>query len=247
MQRFKLTIEYDGTPFVGWQSQANGRGVQDALQEAVFKFCGEEVRVGGAGRTDTGVHARGQVAHVDIARPTTADELRDALNAHLRPEPVSVLLAEAVPETFDARFSAIERRYLYRLIDRRAPLALERNRAWQVARVLDVAAMHQGAQHLVGRHDFTTFRASQCQALSPVKTLDEVAVTREGGEIHITARARSFLHNQVRSIVGTLKMVGEGRWAPDDVKRALEATDRSACGPVAPAHGLYLMQVIYPD
>lgn len=245
MQRYKLTIEYDGTPFVGWQKQDNGRGVQDAIADAVHRFCGERVTVAGAGRTDTGVHALGQVAHIDIARDTDANTVRDALNFHLKPEPVAIIAVQAVDNEFDARFSATRRHYLYRIINRRAPLTVDRHRAWQVAVPLDVTPMDEAAQLLVGQHDFTTFRAAQCQAASPVKTLDALDVRREADAIVITARARSFLHSQVRSFAGTLKAVGEGKMTPRDVQRALEARDRSRCAAVAPADGLYLMRVDY--
>ncbi|CDO58280.1 tRNA pseudouridine synthase A [Candidatus Phaeomarinobacter ectocarpi] len=244
-QRYKLTIEYDGTPFVGWQKQDNGRGVQDAIADAILGFCGEHVTVAGAGRTDTGVHALGQVAHIDIERETDADTVRDAINFHLKPQPISILLAEAVSPDFDARFSAVKRHYLYRIINRRAPLTVDRHRAWQVPVPLDAQLMDEAAQQLVGKHDFTTFRAAQCQAASPVKTLDALDVRREGEAIVITARARSFLHNQIRSFAGTLKSVGEGKMSVRDVRAALEARDRSKCGPVAPPDGLYLMKVDY--
>ena len=246
MPRYKLTIEYDGAPFVGWQSQANGTAVQDVLTQAIEGFCGERVTVHGAGRTDAGVHALGQVAHIDLTGGVGPDTLRDAVNAHLRPAPVAVLDAEEVPAEFDARFSAIKRRYRYRIVNRRAPLALDRGRAWLVHVPLDAGAMHNAAQTLVGRHDFTTFRSTQCQAKSPVKTLDELVVSRYGTEIEIVAAARSFLHNQVRSLVGTLKLAGEGKWTSRDVKSALDARDRAACGPVAPPDGLYLERVDYP-
>ena len=247
MPRYKLIIEYDGAPFVGWQSQANGAGVQDALSAAVEKFCGERVTVFGAGRTDTGVHARAQVAHVDLARAVAPDKLRDAINHHLKPLPVAVREAAGVDDSFDARFSAIRRHYRYVIVNRRAPLALDRGRAWGVPVPLDADAMHEGAQRLVGKHDFTTFRSAQCQAQSPVKTLDVARVTRAGEEIEIVCVARSFLHNQVRSIAGTLKLVGEGKWTPADVAAALDTRDRAACGPVAPPDGLTLMQVDYPE
>lgn len=245
MPRYRLTIEYDGTPFVGWQRQANGRSVQEAIEEAIAAFSGEMVVVKGAGRTDTGVHALGQVAHIDLARDWPADTVRDAVNAHLRSELVAVLAAEAVGEDFDARFSAVRRHYLYRIIDRRAPPVLDRERAWGVKMRLDVEAMHAAAQTLVGRHDFTTFRASGCQAKSPVRTLDRLDVSRQGGEIAVRASARSFLHSQVRSMVGALKKVGEGRWPVKAVGDALAARDRTRSGPVAPAHGLYLVAVDY--
>ncbi len=210
--RFKLTIEYDGGPFVGWQRQATGLSVQEAIETAITAFSGETVTVKGAGRTDSGVHALGQVAHIDLAGTWDADTVRDALNAHLRPNPVAILAAEEAAPDFDARFSATKRHYLYRLSERRAPPILDRGRVWWVAQPLDVEAMHEAAQALVGQHDFTTFRSSECQAKSPVRTLDKLEVTRAGGEITVRATARSFLHNQVRSMVGTLKKVGDGKW-----------------------------------
>ena len=245
MPRYRLTIEYDGAPFVGWQMQENGVSVQGVLTAALGAFTGETVAVHGAGRTDAGVHARGQVAHVDLAKAWDTDTVRDAINAHLRPHPVAVLAAEIAAEDFDARFSARKRHYLYRIVNRRADLALERQRAWRIGRPLDAAAMHAAAQHLVGKHDFTTFRAAECQAKSPVKTLDRLDVARDGNDIRVHASARSFLHTQVRSMVGSLAMVGEGRWSGDDLAGALAARDRAACGPVAPPDGLYLMQVDY--
>jgi tRNA pseudouridine38-40 synthase len=245
MPRYKLTIEYDGTPFVGWQVQDNGMSVQGVVADAVLAFAGERAAVGGAGRTDAGVHALGQVAHVDLAKDWPPDTVRDALNAHLRPHPVAVLLAERVADDFDARFSAIRRHYRYRIINRRADLALEVQRAWRVPRPLDATAMHDAAQRLVGRHDFTTFRSTECQAKSPVKTLDRLDVTRDGDEVDVIAVARSFLHNQVRSMVGSLVHVGEGKWSTDDLAAALAARDRTACGQVAPPHGLYLVRVEY--
>jgi tRNA pseudouridine38-40 synthase len=244
--RYKLTIEYDGGPFVGWQRQANGRSIQQAIEEAVAAFSQEEIVLKGAGRTDAGVHALGQVAHIDLARDWDTDTIRNAINAHLRPEPVTILAAERVPAEFDARFSAVKRHYLYRITDRRAPPALDRGRIWHVPQPLDEAAMHLAAQSLLGRHDFTTFRSSECQAKSPVRTLDRLDVSRQGGEIAIRASARSFLHNQVRSMVGALKKVGEGKWPVGEVAAALAACDRSRSGPVAPAHGLYLVAVDYP-
>jgi tRNA pseudouridine38-40 synthase len=246
MPRTKLTIEYDGGPFVGWQRQANGRSVQQAIEEAVLRMAGEMVTIRGAGRTDAGVHALGQVAHLDLARDWPPDTLRDGLNAHLRPEPVAVLRAERVPENFDARYSALRRRYLYRMMTRRAPPALERGRVWHLSRPLDAVAMQRAAERLIGTHDFTTFRSTECQAKSPVRTLDRLAVFKSGDEIAVEATARSFLHNQVRSMVGSLKLVGEGKWTPGDLQRALEARDRTACGPVAPPQGLYLVRVDYP-
>jgi tRNA pseudouridine38-40 synthase len=245
MPRYKLTLEYDGTPFVGWQLQENGMSVQGRLAQAVKDFSGEEVVPRGAGRTDAGVHATGQVAHFDLAKDWPPGKVRDALNAQLRPEPVSVLACERAADDFDARFSAQARHYLYRIIDRRAPLALERDRTWGVFRKLDAKAMHDAAQVLVGHHDFTTFRSTECQAASPEKTLDRLDVSRHGEVIRIEASARSFLHNQVRSIVGSLKAVGEGRWTKADLGKALRAKDRAACGPVAPACGLYLVKVDY--
>jgi len=245
MLRYKLTIEYDGGPFVGWQRQENGISVQQALEQAITAFSGETVVVKGAGRTDAGVHALGQVAHIDLARDRTPDVVRDAINANVRPHPISVISAEAVGDDFDARFSAIRRHYLYRILQRRAPPALDRGRVWWVSQALDVAAMHETAQALVGKHDFTTFRSSQCQAKSPVKTLDRLDVSREGEEVIVRATARSFLHNQVRSMVGTIKRVGEGGWPVAAVGEALAARDRARSGPVAPAEGLYLVAVEY--
>jgi tRNA pseudouridine38-40 synthase len=245
MPRYKLTIEYDGRPFVGWQVQDNGPSVQGVLAAAIAAFCGEEAKVQGAGRTDAGVHALGQVGHVDLAKDWDEDTVRDALNAHLRPHPVAVLKAERVADTFDARFSAIQRHYRYRIICRRADLTFERGLAWRVAKPLDSAAMHAAAQRLVGRHDFTTFRHAECQAKSPVKTLDRLAVECNADEIDVTASARSFLHTQVRSMVGALALVGEGKWTADDVSVALEKRDRTACAPVAPPDGLYLTRVDY--
>ncbi len=245
MPRYKLTIEYDGTPFVGWQVQDNGVSVQGVLAEAVLAFAGERAVVGGAGRTDAGVHALGQGAHVELSKDWPPDTVRDALNAHLRPHPVAVLAAERVADDFDARFSAIKRDYLYRIVNRRADLALDAHRAWRVPRPLDAAAMHDAAQRLVGRHDFTTFRSTECQAKSPVKTLDRLDVARDGDEVRVTASARSFLHNQVRSMVGSLVHVGEGKWSGDDLAAALAARDRAACGQVAPPQGLYLVRVEY--
>jgi tRNA pseudouridine38-40 synthase len=245
MPRYKLILEYDGTPFVGWQMQDNGPSVQGRLASAIRAFSGEDTIPRGAGRTDAGVHACGQVAHFDLAKHWPTDKVRDALNAHVRPDPISVLACERVAGDFDARFSATARHYLYRIVTRRGPLALDRNRAWHVVHALDAPAMHVSAQGLVGNHDFTTFRSTECQAASPVKTLDRLAVTQTGDEIMVEASARSFLHNQVRSMVGSLKLVGEGRWTAADLKHALDACDRSACGPVAPACGLYLMRVDY--
>jgi len=245
MPRYKLTIEYDGRPYVGWQQQENGRSVQQAIEEAILAFTGETIVVGGAGRTDAGVHALAQVAHVVLTKMWSPDRVRDAVNAHLRAESITVLVVEAVSDDFDARFSAVRRHYLYRILDRRAPPALDRGRVWHVAGRLDAESMHAAAQALVGRHDFTTFRAAECQARSPLRTLDRLDVMRQGEEIVVRASARSFLHSQVRSMVGTLKKVGEGRWPPNAVAEALAARDRARCGPVAPAHGLYLLGVDY--
>lgn len=245
MPRYRLTLEYDGTPFVGWQVQASGVSVQGRLAEAIQKFSGESADVRGAGRTDAGVHARGQVAHVDLAKAWPPDTVRDAVNFHLKPDPIAVLDCALAGDDFDARFSATARHYLYRIVTRRGTLALDRNRAWRVAHALDVGAMHAAAQVLVGRHDFTTFRAAGCQARSPVKTLDRLDVTDDGEEVRIQASARSFLHHQVRSMAGSLKHVGEGKWSMDDMRAALEARDRARCGVIATAAGLYLMRVEY--
>ena len=246
MPRYKLIIEYDGAPFIGWQMQERGLSVQGALMAAAQAFCGEPVKVLGAGRTDTGVHALGQVAHVDLAKDWPTDTVRDALTARLRPHPVAVLDAAIVALDFHARFSAIARHYEYRILTRRAPPALDRGHVWHVGRALDVAAMQEGARLLLGSHDFTTFRAAECQAKSPVKTLDRFDVSRQGDEVVFYASARSFLHHQVRSMVGSLKLVGEGKWRPHSMAAALNARDRSACGPVAPPEGLTLITVDYP-
>ena len=246
MPRYKLTIEYDGTGFVGWQRQANGLSVQEALETAVTRFSGKQVPVHGAGRTDAGVHALGQTAHLDLPKAVPPEVLRSAVNHHLRPAAISVLAAEPASEDFDARLSATCRIYLYRILNRRAPPALDRGRVWQVSPALDVEAMRAGARHLIGHHDFSTFRDSLCQSKSPLKTLDVLELRRAGDEIHIEALARSFLHRQVRNMAGTLKLVGLGRWHPDDVARALAARDRRAGGPTAPPEGLYLVEVRYP-
>jgi tRNA pseudouridine38-40 synthase len=243
--RFRLTIEYDGGPFVGWQRQDNGPSVQGALEDAIEQFSGSRVTVTGAGRTDAGVHALGQVAHFDLEKEFTADKVRDALNHFLRPSPVVVLEAAIAADDFHARFSATGRHYLFRILNRRAQPALDAGKVWHVTARLDADAMHAAAQALVGQHDFTTFRAAECQAQSPVKTLDRIDVSRRGEEIHLETSARSFLHHQVRSFVGSLKLVGEGKWSPRDLKDALEACDRSACGPVSPPDGLYLVKVDY--
>jgi tRNA pseudouridine38-40 synthase len=243
--RYKLTIEYDGAPFAGWQIQADRPTVQGVLTAAVEALSGEKTLVQGAGRTDAGVHARGQVAHVDLAKDWDTDTVRDALNAHLRPNPVAIVSAERVADGFNARTSAVRRHYLYRIINRRADLTLDAGRAWRVPRPLDAAAMHAAAQRLVGKHDFTTFRSTECQAKSPVKTLQQLDVERAGNDVVVTASARSFLHSQVRSMVGSLVMAGEGKWSADDLSRVLAAADRTACGQVAPPDGLYLMRVDY--
>jgi tRNA pseudouridine38-40 synthase len=246
MSRYRVTLEYDGTPFVGWQAQAAGASVQGRLAEAIAKFCGETADVRGAGRTDAGVHALGQVAHFDLARDWPTDTVRAAVNFHLKPDPIAVLDCALAAPDFDARFSAIGRHYRYRILRRPAPPVIDRERVWWVPQPLDADAMQEAARARVGRHDFTTFRAAGCQAKSPVKTLDRLAVGTDGDEIVIEASARSFLHNQVRSMVGSLKMVGEGKWPVSGMAAALAAKDRAACGPVAPARGLYLVQVDYP-
>ncbi|WP_371824244.1 tRNA pseudouridine(38-40) synthase TruA [Methylosinus sp. KRF6] len=244
--RYALTIEYDGSPFVGWQRQENGVSVQQRLEEAVSALeAGARRVVHGAGRTDAGVHALGQVGHVDLSREWREDRLRDALNAHLRPSPIAVLETRRVAQTFEARFSAIRRHYRYVIDNRRAPLTLQRGRAWHVKRPIDAEAMHAAAQALVGRHDFTTFRSTECQANSPVRTLERLDVRRDGDIIEIVTCARSFLHNQVRSLAGSLEHVGSGKWSADDLRAALEAKDRTRCGQVAPPHGLYLVAVDY--
>lgn len=245
MPRYKLTVEYDGRPFVGWQRQANGLSVQEAIESAIENLTGASAPIQAAGRTDAGVHAKGQVVHVDLDKDWRGDRLRDALNAHLRLFPIAVVEAERVGETFEARFSATRRHYLYRILNRRAPPTHERGYVWHVARRLDAAAMHSAAQVLVGRHDFTTFRAAECQANSPLRTLERLDVAREGDAIEIRASALSFLHRQVRSMVGSLEHVGSGKWTSDDLKAALEARDRARCGAVAPPDGLFLMRVEY--
>jgi tRNA pseudouridine38-40 synthase len=245
MPRYKIIVEYDGTPFSGWQIQANGPSIQGELARAIEGFSGCREVPRGAGRTDAGVHSRGQAAHFDLVRAYSPETVRDALNSHLRPAPIAILACETVDENFDARFSAKARHYLYRIVTRRAPLALDRDRAWQVRVPLDAGAMHEAAQLLLGRHDFTTFRSAQCQAKSPLRTLDRLDVSVEGENILIEASARSFLHHQVRSMAGSLKLVGEGKWTSGDLRGALEAKDRAACGPVAPACGLTFMKVDY--
>lgn len=249
MPRYKMVVEYDGTPYVGWQRQENGHSVQAAVEAAILSLTSETVVIRGAGRTDSGVHALGQVIHADLSREWAPFKLRNALNAHLMmaSEKVSIIDIDRVSDDFDARFSALRRHYLYRIISRRAPLAIEAKRAWWVSKDLDHEAMHAAAQMLVGHHDFTTFRSAHCQAASPIRTLDRLDVTRQGELIEIRASAQSFLHNQIRSFAGTLKLAGEGKMSPQDVRAALEARSRAACGPVAPPEGLYFMQVDYPD
>ena len=246
MTRWRLTIEYDGGPFMGWQRQDHGPSVQQALEEALHRMTGELATVHGAGRTDAGVHAMAMSAHVDVEKALTEHRLREGLNALVRPHPISVLAASHVADDWHARFSCTGRKYLYRILNRRAPPALDRGRAWHIAVPLDAEAMARGAKHLVGRHDFTTFRSAQCQSESPVKTLDRLDVTREGDEIRIEAAARSFLHHQVRSMAGCLALVGRGQWSPEDIKRSLEARDRAALGFNAPPEGLYFVEAIYP-
>ncbi|EEX14700.1 tRNA pseudouridine synthase A [Citreicella sp. SE45] len=251
MPRYALLVEYDGGPFAGWQRQADQPSVQGAIEAALARLEPREHTIAAAGRTDAGVHARGQVAHCDMAKPWDPFRLSEALNFHLKPAPVAIRACAAVADDWHARFSAVERRYTFRLLARRAPATLEAGQVWRVMNPLDLGAMQEGAAHLLGLHDFTTFRSTMCQAASPVKTLDEIRIeecdTGAGPEYRFHLRARSFLHNQVRSIVGTLERVGAGSWAPEDVKHALEARDRAACGPVCPPDGLYLTGVGYPD
>ncbi len=245
MARYKLIIEYDGTPFCGWQRQADRMSVQQALEEAIARFSGEVVVTQAAGRTDAGVHALGQVAHFDLGKDWDPFRIREALNYHLRPHPVVVIACAAVGPEFEARFSAKARHYEYRILNRRAPAAIERNQVWHVAKPLDVDRMHIAAQLILGQHDFSTFRSAECQANSPIRTLDAFDVTGDGEVISVTASARSFLHHQVRSMVGSLKLVGEGKWDPAHFRAALDAADRTRCGPMAPASGLYLTGVDY--
>ena len=247
MTRFALTIEFDGTPFMGWQRQDHGSTVQGEIEAAITKFTAEDVAVYGAGRTDAGVHALGMRAHVDILREITPFRLMEALNAHLRPRPIAILACEEVHEGWHARFSCVGRSYVYRISNRRAPLALEKNRVWRIGQALDVKAMQDAAKLLLGEHDFTTFRSVQCQSDSPVKTLDRLDVRREGDHVIVEAAARSFLHHQVRSMVGALAAVGRGKWRNDDLQAALEARDRQALIENAPAHGLYFVGAAYPD
>jgi tRNA pseudouridine38-40 synthase len=243
--RYKLTIEYDGTPFVGWQIQLNGFSVQAAIRDAIEGFCGEAIIPHGAGRTDAGVHATAQIAHIDLTREFPVHTIRNAINQHLKPFPIAILHVEAVSSEFDARFSARKRHYRYHIINRRAPLTLLRKRAWLVHVDLDADAMHEAGLALLGKHDFTAFRSVNCQARTPVKTLASLNVERQGESIFITTSARSFMHNQVRSIVGSLKMVGEGKWPVTQLRHVLESKDRTSCGPVAPAHGLYFSRIDY--
>lgn len=245
MQRYKLTIEYNGSPFCGWQIQNNGKTVQGQIEAALQKFTKEQPKVAGSGRTDAGVHALGQVAHINLLHPWLPQKIREAINFHLKPDPISILDVVAIDDEFDARFSATERHYIYRIINRRSPLALDNGLAWHVKQPLDVALMQQAAIYLEGHHDFTTYRSVHCQAKSPVKRVNRVRVSRHGDDIEIEVSARSFMHNQVRSFVGSLKNVGEGRWQPKQVDIALKACDRHECGEVAPAMGLYLAQVDY--
>ena len=245
MRNLKLILSYDGSEFAGWQVQPDAVTVQGTLASAIGRISGENVLPQGSGRTDAGVHALGQVAHFDLEKMFAGDTLRDALNYHLRPDPVAVLEGQVAASDFHARFSATARLYHYRIVTRRAPLALDRGRAWHIMRNLDADAMHEGARHLVGKHDFTTFRAAECQAQSPVKTLDSLSVRRAGEEIHIEAKARSFLHHQMRSFAGSLKLVGEGKWQPREIAVALKARERARCGPVAPPEGLYLVRIEY--
>jgi tRNA pseudouridine38-40 synthase len=245
--RWRLTIEYDGGPFMGWQRQEHGPSVQQTLEEGLERMTGEPASFTAAGRTDAGVHALAMSSHVDVQRELTAHRLREGLNALVRPHPISVVNVETVADDWHARFSCTGRRYLYRILNRRPPPALDFGRVWHVAVPLDADAMREGAEHLIGRHDFTTFRSAQCQSDSPVKTLDRLDVTKVDEEIHIRAEARSFLHHQVRSMVGCLALVGRGQWQPDDIRRALDARDRSALGFNAPAHGLFFVEAIYPD
>lgn len=247
MQRYKFTIEYDGFGYVGWQRQKNGPSIQCTLEDAIYSFSGNAVKTIAAGRTDSGVHALGQVVHADLPIDVPLAKIRDAINYHLKPAAIAILSVEPVSKSFHARFSAAERNYVYKIINRRSPLTVDQGKAWLVKNKLNIAAMEKATYSLTGHHDFTTFRATQCQASSPLRTLDELLVIQRDETIEIKARARSFLHNQVRSIVGSLKLVGEGKWSVDDLSKALFARDRSRCGPIAPAHGLYLTKVRYPD
>ena len=246
MTRWRLTIEFDGRPFMGWQRQDHGPSVQQSLEEAIDRMTGERASVHAAGRTDAGVHALAMAAHCDIQKSVTEHRLREGLNALVRPNPISITAVEQIADDWHARFSCIGRKYLYRILNRRAPPALDRGRVWHIAVPLDVEAMADGAAHLVGHHDFTTFRSVHCQSESPVKTLDRLEVTRVGEEIRIEADARSFLHHQVRSMVGCLALVGGGNWAPNDIKKALESRNRAELGLNAPPDGLYFVEAVYP-
>ena len=246
MTRWRLTVEFDGQPFMGWQRQDHGPSVQQALEEAIHQMTGESAAVHAAGRTDAGVHALAMAAHVDVTKAVTEHRLREGINALVRPHPISVIAVEPVADDWHARFSCIGRKYLYRILNRRSPPALDRGRVWHIAVPLDVAAMAEGAAMLVGRHDFATFRSVHCQSDSPLKTLDRLDVKRVGEEIHVEAAARSFLHHQVRSMVGCLALVGRGQWRPDDIRRALEARDRAELGLNAPSDGLYFVEAVYP-
>jgi tRNA pseudouridine38-40 synthase len=245
MARFKVTIEYDGTPFCGWQRQTDRMSVQQALEVAIERFSNEAATTQAAGRTDAGVHALAQVAHFDLSKDWDPFRVREALNYHLRPHPVVIIDCESVGEDFEARFSAKARHYEYRILNRRAPAAIERNQVWHVPMLLDAKRMHEAAQLILGTHDFSTFRSSECQAKSPMRTLDVFDVTGDEDVISITASARAFLHHQVRSMVGSLKLVGEGKWKPSDMRAALDAADRRRCGAMAPSSGLYLTGVTY--
>ncbi|AVX05590.1 tRNA pseudouridine(38-40) synthase [Maritalea myrionectae] len=247
MPRYKLTVEYYGTPFHGWQSQLDGKGVQDAIEDAIEKFSGERVKVQAAGRTDSGVHATGQVFHLDLSKQWDSFRIAEAMNFHLKPLPIAITGHAPVPDHFEARFSALSRHYEFLILNRKARPTFMRNRVWHVPHALDADKMHEAAQLILGQHDFTTFRASMCQANSPIRTLDRLDVERRGEMIHVFASARSFLHNQVRSMVGSLVEVGRERWTPQDFRAALDAADRKACGPVSPPDGLYLIGVDYPD
>ena len=247
MTRYALTLEFDGSPFMGLQRQDHGPTIQQSVERAARAITGEDVRMHAAGRTDSGVHALGMVAHVEIAKPFDPVRLMHALNALLRPDPVAVIACEVRPDDWHARFSCIGRAYEYRIVNRRAPLTLDRGRAWLITRPLNAGAMHEAAQHLVGSHDFTTFRSVHCQSLSPQKTLDRLDVSREGDHVIVRAEARSFLHHQVRSMVGTLSLVGRGQWRVEQVRDALEAKDRAALGLNAPPDGLFFVRAVYPD
>ncbi|MEM9015257.1 MAG: tRNA pseudouridine(38-40) synthase TruA [Pseudomonadota bacterium] len=245
MPRYRLTIEYDGGSFVGWQRQKNGESVQSAVEDAFGKFTGQTPTIFSAGRTDAGVHALAMTAHVDLDKDFSADVVRDALNFHLRPAAISILDTQIVSPEFHARFSCVERRYQYRIANRRPPLALDAGRLWQVPQILDAEAMHRAGKALEGKHDFTTFRAAACQSNSPIRTLTKISVSRYDEEVVIACAAPSFLHHQVRSIAGALVEVGKGRWREQDLGDALDAKNRARCGPVAPAHGLYFVKAIY--